>query len=159
MSDDNKKPLKLVKIFKDALDGSVNVQPVGYEKIDDERVLERYRYTQSYNDGSSFGHDPKLSFLVETVVYDFKLFRATTTTTLMKAKGYEILHTNVQTTPFSQIENKQAIIDAHRALVELKGNPPSLSDILGYSVKTREDIHLEPPLKLKEKGGSGTPEL
>ena len=32
--------------------------------------------------------------------------------------------------PFSQIENPQCIIDAHRALTELGGHPPALDDVL-----------------------------
>lgn len=109
---DAKKELKLVR------DETAKWRLEGYQRLDDEVVFYR-RYvpiTKELN-----------SILVQ--MYDFSSFLLTT---ILDAKGYNSATTAnaMQVIPFRDIGNKQAIKDAHRALLELGGTPPALEKVL-----------------------------
>jgi hypothetical protein len=110
-----KKELKLVK------DETAKWRLEGYQRLDEEIVFYR-RYvpiTKELN-----------SILIQ--VYDFSAYLMTT---ILDAKGYNTSTTAsaMQVIPFRDIGNKQAIKDAHQALVELGGSPPPLEQVLGIA--------------------------
>ncbi len=110
-----KKELKLIK------DETAKWRLEGYQRLDDEIVFYR-RYvpiTKELN-----------SILIQ--VYDFSAY---TMTTILDAKGYNTSTTAsaMQVLTFRDIGNKQAIKDAHQALIELGGSPPPLEQVLGVA--------------------------
>lgn len=110
-----RKELKLVK------DETAKWRLEGFQKLDDEIVFYR-RYvpvTKELN-----------SILIQ--VYDFSSYLLTT---ILDAKGYNTSTTAsaMQVIPFRDIGNKQAIKDAHQALIELGGSPPALDNVLGIA--------------------------
>ncbi len=157
MTDDTPKPLQMVKIFKDAAGGGKTQNQLGYELIDHERVLERVVYSQDYFSSAEKFNDLATGYVRVTMAYDFKAFEVRTVTTLTKQRTSTVVHTDITTKPFSQIENKQAIIDAHRALTELGGTPPPLEDIIRISVKTLRPLEIGPPLQIKAGKGPSEP--
>jgi hypothetical protein len=91
----------------------------GYQRLDDRIVMYR-RYVPVTRDLNS----------ILMHVFDFN---SNQTTVIVDTKGYDArgAATAMQIMHFSQYENKQAIKDAHRALTDLGGHPPSLGVILG----------------------------
>lgn len=87
---------------------------VGYQRVDDMTVLERKNVPLSPDSNS---------FLV--YVYDFN----TKIMLTIIEQNDEIKSTTVK--PFSEVEGREAIMDAHRALSskKLKGTPPPLDEI------------------------------
>jgi hypothetical protein len=110
-----KKELKLVK------DETAKWRLEGYQKLDEEIVFYR-RYipvTKELN-----------SILIQ--IYDFSSYLMTT---ILDAKGYNSSTTAsaMQVIAFRDIGNKQAIRDAHQALVELGGSPLPLEHVFGVN--------------------------
>jgi hypothetical protein len=116
MTEESKrKELKLVR------DETAKWRLEGYQKLDEEIVFYR-RYvpiTKELN-----------SILIQ--IYDFSAYLMTT---ILDAKGYNTSTTAsaMQVMPFRDIGNKQAIKDAHQALLELGGTPPPLDHVLGIA--------------------------
>ena len=133
MADAAPKPLKLVKLFNNGT--SPNEQD-GYEKVDSDRVIERFFYPLRWR---SFD---KMQMETEVVVtlYDFKSFTATETRETINRSGEVIGGPSHTVIPFSAFENKQAIADAHRALTELGGEPASIEALLNEDVTTKKTI-------------------
>jgi hypothetical protein len=55
-------------------------------------------------------------------------------------------------THFSEIEGKQAILDAHRALTLLSGSPPPIGEVLGM-LKLGKDVKVLSPVKFRPGDG------
>jgi hypothetical protein len=118
----------------------------GWQKVDDTTVLERKRipYYADWTEGEIH--------TVQTTVYDFLKYEVTTTSQRedhITSKEGEPARTYVRS--FSEIEGKQAIRDAHRALTELGGTPPPLDEIQGIDVALRKDIPVSSPIRLKSQ--------
>lgn len=134
---DEERPLKLVTDFSKA-----NArEQYGWQFMDDTTVLERKKlpilfYTNA--DAERWG--------VIVTVYDFNSFQSITY--VQHAYDTEAKTPSVFRTHFSEIENKQCILDAHRALVQLGGNPPSIDDVQGL-LRLDKDMKVRSPLKLK----------
>lgn len=112
---DKKKDLRLVRDEREKERWNFE----GYQRLDDKLVMYR-RYipvTRELN-----------SILMH--VFDFNAYQ---TTVVIDTKGYDAggAAASMQIINFRDYENKQAIRDAHRALVDLGGNPPPLSVVLG----------------------------
>jgi hypothetical protein len=110
-----KKELKLVR------DEASRWRLEGYQKLDDTIVFYR-RYipiTKELN-----------SILIQ--MWDFSSYLMTT---ILDAKGYNTSTTAsaLQVISFRDIGNKQAIKDAHQALIQLGGTPPPLTQVLGIA--------------------------
>jgi hypothetical protein len=140
----NPRPLKLVKIFDDS---SRPNQQQGYEKVDDDRVLERYSYPLRWRNNDNM----KIETAMVVTLFDFKSFTATETREVLDRTGGlmgDILHTSI---PFSAFENKQAIADAHRALIELGGNPPPIDALLNEDVAVKKPVTTLKAIQLNKK--------
>ena len=122
----------------------------GYEKIDDDRVLERYFAPVMYE---LYSNNAK-SFAVTTTLFDFKAFQATVTTQQVDMQLKPLTEPASAIVPFSAFENKMAIEDAHQALTELGGTPCSIEDILDRTLATKRGIT---PLKPPSFGPKKTP--
>jgi hypothetical protein len=108
-----KKELKLVR------DETQKWRLEGYQKLDEGIVLYR-RYipvTKELN-----------SILIQ--MYDFTSYQMTV---ILDAKGYNsgTMASAMQVIPFADVGNKQALRDAHQALVELGGDPPPFEQVIG----------------------------
>jgi hypothetical protein len=144
MSSSLPKKLKFVQAFNEQT-GRTHETQSGYQKIDDDRVLERYFVPVVLNAYSDKSVDRTQAV---TTVYDFKSFMATVYTTALNPNLSIAGETQVMT-PFSAIENKQAVLDARRALIELGGHPAEVEDYL--NVATKRDIKPMGALQLTPK--------
>lgn len=113
MGEQQKKELRLVR------DDTAQWQYEGYQRLDDKLVMYR-RYVPVTKELNS----------IMIQLFDFNSYLMTI---VLDAKGYNSSNasTAMQVIPFKDIGNKQAILDAHQALSDLGGKPPSLSDVLG----------------------------
>ena len=147
MAQNPPKKLKMVEAFDKAKGARTVEQQTGYEKVDDERVLERYFHPliwQRFETGVTAQQ-------VTVTLYDFKSFTATVSTqTLDKNLSLqgEVTHHII---PFSQFENRQAIRDAHRALEELGGSPPALEDFTVFDMSTKAPIPMPKTAQFTKK--------
>lgn len=141
------KKLKFVQAFDKAAGARTSEQQSGYEKVDDNRVLERYFHPILYQ-----RFEKQVTTQQVTVtLFDFSSFTATVTTmTLDKNESLQGA-VNTTTIPFSQFENKQALRDAHRALEELGGTPPPLDDFSGLTMATKGAIAAPDKAQFKQK--------
>ncbi|MEZ0261601.1 MAG: hypothetical protein ACAH80_11370 [Alphaproteobacteria bacterium] len=132
MADPGKKKLKLVDDFETA-----SWRMEGWQKVDDDTVLHRRRIPVT---GDRNG--------IMLQIFDFNTFQLTT---IFDLKGYNTgeLSGSMQVIPFSQIENKQALKDAHQALTDLKGNPPHIDIVLGVDVTLDKNVTVRGPIKLR----------
>lgn len=134
---EEQRPLKLVKEFSKA---NCHAQ-YGWQKMDDTTVLERKKLPilfYSNTDAERWG--------VIVTVYDFNSFQSITY--VQHAYDNEAKTPSVFRTHFSEIENKQCVLDAHRALTELGGSPPPLEDVQGM-LRLDKDMKVRGPLRLK----------
>lgn len=127
-----KKQLKLVRRFNDICGSDDTDKQFGYQKIDDTTVLERKDLPVF-----AYGSTDEYVGAVMISVYDFKNCEVMTYV-------QQVYFADDNTTdhrpqiflrPFSQVEGKQGIADAHEALVQLRGNPPPLEEISGLEPK------------------------
>lgn len=142
--DNNPRPLKLVKIFDDSAKPN---QQQGYEKVDDDRVLERYFYPLRWRKHDNM----QMETAVVVTLFDFKSFTATETRETIDRNGAHIgdmVHTVI---PFSAFENRQAIADAHRALTELGGNPAPIDTLLNEDVTVHKNVAPLKTIQLNRK--------
>lgn len=127
-----KKQLKLVRRFNDICGSDDTDKQFGYQKIDDTTVLER-KELPVFAYGSTSDHIGA----VMVSVYDFK--NCEVMTYVQQVYFADSSDTNprpqVFLRPFSQIEGKQGIIDAHEALTQLRGSPPPLEELSGLEPK------------------------
>lgn len=136
----DQRPLKLATVFN----GDDADKQFGWQKVDELTVLERKMipfFAPSY--------EPEI-YTLQVTVYDFLKFEVTTTTQRedkITAKDGGDAKTYVKS--FSEVEGKQAIRDAHRALTDLGGTPPSLDEIQGIDVTLKKDMSVTSPIKLK----------
>ena len=141
---DNRK-LTLAKPFNAAgtsLERTISEQ-IGYVKVDDLTVLERKLIPIMTSD-----RNPDLAVL-RIDVYDFNNYTVTNYSKSIGGTEEPLSHTMRD---FSQIEGKNAIRDAHRALVELGGCPPSLDEIMQYVVELQKNVSVSAPLRLTKSG-------
>jgi hypothetical protein len=126
--DPHNRPLKLVTEFNRE---NAHKQ-YGYQFVDETTVLERKKIPVAVYSNSSDS-----PWAVMITVYDFNSRQ--TVTYVQQTFDAEARTPQVFQHPFSAVEGKQAIADAHRALVALGGNPPPLEDVLdaGDLGKTR----------------------
>jgi hypothetical protein len=132
------RPLNLIEAFGKP---SRAAEAFGYMKVDDTTVLERKKIPI----GEQLNHSGYNTIsTIWTTVYDFKSQHVLTFT-----------HTNssADTQPviksFNQI-GEEALLDAHRALLELGGNPSplSLDNANAFAQGTRRDLPARKPLEL-----------
>ncbi len=136
------KKLKLIEAFNATKGFRSMAMQSGYEKIDSDRVLERYFAPVIY---ALYGDSVK-SFSMTTTVFDFKSYLATVTTQQISGSFEPLTEPSSAIVPFSGFENKTAIEDAHQALTQLGGDPGSIEDILDRSFSTKRAITpLKPP--------------
>ena len=136
------KKLKFVEAFNAARGFRSIPMQSGYEKIDSDRVLERYFAPISYE---LYGEGAK-AYAMTTTVFDFKSFTATVTTQQVSQRLEPLTEPAAAIIPFSAFENKMAIEDAHQALTELGGAPAPIEDLLDRSLTTKRAITpLKPP--------------
>jgi hypothetical protein len=136
----DQRPLSLVTTFN----SREPMKQYGWQKVDDTTVLERKKIPFF---ATWFEAD---LYTIQVTVYDFLKFEVTTMTQRedhIKSREGDEAKSYVKT--FSEMEGKQAIRDAHRALTELKGNPPPLDEIYGIDVVLKKDIPVSSPIKLK----------
>ncbi|MDE1153493.1 MAG: hypothetical protein PW788_13230 [Micavibrio sp.] len=141
------KKLKLVQAFDRAKSFRTQQDQTGYEKVDDDRVLERYFQPLLWEKLSS----GVTMQLMTSTLFDFKSYTATVSTMTMngnQAVQGEPSHVLV---PFSAFENKRAIVDAHRALIELGGDPGPIDDIINNELVTRRPIAPMKPAQFSKK--------
>lgn len=141
--------LKFVEAFDKAKGRLSQDDQSGYEKVDDQRVLERYFHPVLWQPLEA----KVTSQLVTVTLYDFKSFTATISTqTLDKS---QTMQSGVTSTivPFSAFENKDAIRDAHRALTELGGSPPPLEQITSLDFTTKSPLSAPRPAQFGRKPG------
>lgn len=136
----DQRPLKLVTAFS----SRQPTEQYGWQKVDDTTVLERKKIPFF-----ATWYDTEL-YTIQVTVYDFLKFEVSTSTQRedhIKNKEGEPAKTYVKA--FSEMEGKQAIRDAHRALTDLKGSPPPLDEIYGIDVILKKDIPVSTPIRLK----------
>jgi hypothetical protein len=126
-------------INRTSLDSSIANQ-LGYQKVDALTVLER-KLIPLLPSPTKSDHG-----IVRTDVYDFNNFTVTSYTLHIVGDEQSLSETSRD---FSAVEGKQSIRDAHRALCDLGGTPPSLDEIMGYIIELRKDVTIAPPLRLK----------
>jgi len=141
------KKLKLIEAFDRNKGYRKAEDQTGYEKVDDERVIERYFHPLLWEKMSS----GVTMQLMTATLYDFKSYTATVSTMTLNANQAvqgEPVHVVV---PFSTFENKKAIVDAHRALVELGGDPGVIDDIISSDFATKRAITPLKPAQFPKK--------
>ncbi len=142
--DIDRKPreLKLIEQFDAAASDLGGHAPdiVGYQKVDDLTVLERKLIPVFVVPGKT-DH-----IVIQTDVYDFNDYSVTH---YALAYGKDDVFQPPVREKFSEVEGKQSIRDAHRALVELGGNPPAIDEIMSYVLELTRDVSVSNPLKLK----------
>lgn len=116
MLDQSDRPLKLAKEFNE----KDHTATVGYEKVDETTVLERKRVPVTLAKGGDY-----VAYIV--TVFDFKQRLLTH----LARDQYQNTTFPPTYRNFSDVEGKEAILDAHRALVLLGGTPPPIEEILG----------------------------
>ena len=114
---------------------------VGYEKIDDTTVLERKVIPLVTSSKASD------QVVVRVDVYDFNAYTVTSYT--VRAGHSDVAPMVTSNRDFSQVEGKQSIRDAHRALVALEGSPPQLDEIMDFGVELKKSLTAATPIKLK----------
>ncbi len=133
-------PKKLPKVDFNLL-SSAESRLTGYQKIDDNTVLYR-RFVP-------MDQWRKASLMQ---IFDFTTYQMST---LVENRGGNTgeYTTNMTVTPFSEIENKQGIRDAHQALVEQGGTPPALDQVLSLGMRLEKDLPVRgTPVTFKPKG-------
>ncbi|MBI1215842.1 MAG: hypothetical protein GC185_08500 [Alphaproteobacteria bacterium] len=140
---DNKKKLKLVEPFNENT-GRTQKMQTGYEKIDDDRVVERYFVPILW---TSYSERAQRSQVV-TTLYDFKSFTATIYSMTLDRDGDPNGNETQTVVPFAGLENKQAVLDARRALIELGGQPAEVEEYL--NVATTREIKPMRTLQMKK---------
>lgn len=141
--DKDTRKLNLLKDFTSVAGTSIEqtiLSQVGWQKVDELTVLERKAFPIVI---TTRGNDHAM---VRMDVYDFSNY---TVTTYNMSNGDDCTHLPPVQRNFSDVEGKQCIRDAHRALVELGGCPPPLDEIMGYIVELKKNVSISPPLKLK----------
>lgn len=133
--DDRK--LTLVTEFND------KAQQQGWQKVDDLTVLERKIVPV-------FSVTSETSVLVTIDIYDFNKYEVTSFA--KQTPHHEGMNGTVTKRNFSEVEGKQAIRDAHRALLLLEGHPPPLDEVMGYIVELQKSVPVNGPLRLKPPG-------
>jgi hypothetical protein len=119
------------------------MEQVGYEKVDDLTVLERKVIPLITSSKVSD------QIMIRVDVYDFNSYTVSSYDVRAGHSDAEALQ--VRSRNFSEIEGKQCIRDAHRALTELKGSPPPLDEIMNYIMELKNDVSVSTPLKLKTR--------
>lgn len=114
---------------------------VGYQKVDDTTVIERKIIPLV------IGLKSDDQILVRTDVYDFN--NCTLTSYTVRAGHSDAPFRESPSRNFSEIEGKQCIRDAHRALVALDGAPPPLDDIMDFCVELKKSVTASRQLQLK----------
>ncbi|MEZ0261600.1 MAG: hypothetical protein ACAH80_11365 [Alphaproteobacteria bacterium] len=140
----DQRPLTLVTVFN----SREPQKQYGWQKVDDTTVLERKKipYYATWFDSDIYA--------LQVTVYDFLKFEVTTMIQREdRIKGNDKESPDPQTyvKSFSEVEGKQAIRDAHRALTELKGNPPPLEEIYGLDMVLKKDVSVSSPIRLKSQ--------
>jgi len=131
--DPDKRPLPLVTEFNQE-----NAKgQFGYQMIDDLTVLERKRLPVNVYNNS--GAEP---WAVLITVYDFNSLQALTY--VQQAYDSNARTPQVFRTHFSEIEGRQAIADAHRALTLLGGSPPPLETVMDATGMAKPKISRRP---------------
>lgn len=125
------KKLKFAEAFDKAKGPRTPEQQSGYEKVDDQRVLERYFHPVLWQQWEA----AVTTQLVTVTLYDFKAFTATVTTMTLDKNLNLQGEVKSSILPFSQFENRKALEDAHRALKELGGDPAPLDDFSSMTLK------------------------
>lgn len=113
------RPLKLVREFNQ----ENAPRQYGWQKVDDTTVLERKKIPVCV-----FSNSNETIWGVWIRMYDFNA--AQVLNYVQQCYDSSARTPDSTIIPFSQIENPQCIVDAHRALRELGGHPPALEDIL-----------------------------
>lgn len=140
----DERKLKLLDEFnitRTSLDDSIPDQ-IGYQKVDALTVIERKLIPLLPSAKKSD------QGVLRVDVYDFNNF---TVTSYSLHVGLEDQRLSERTRDFSDVQGKQSIRDAHRALVELGGSPPPLDEIMGYIMELEKNVSISTPLKLKTK--------
>lgn len=140
---DDGRPLKLVTEFNQAN----SEKQFGWQKMDDVTVLERKKIPVCV-----FSNSENALWGVMITIYDFSSFQ--TMTYVQQCFDSGARTPTAFRTHFSEIEGKQAIADAHRALTLLGGSPPPLDEVLGFSTIAKE-MKVRQPLRLRPAGGEG----
>lgn len=140
---DTQKPLPLVTIFKEGnsqrIKNSVpgaSIPQNGYQLVDAERVLFRQSISLSLEEkyiGEGCYSVVSPSEMKIVTLYDFHSCFITTMYEHV-TKGVRVNAGPPLVIPFSAVEREEAIYEAHRALTELGGNPPSLDGVIQVKV-------------------------
>jgi hypothetical protein len=140
----DKRQLKLLDAFDVAASDAPDEtgDQVGYQKVDDTTVLERKIIPLAI---ASTVSD---QILMRTDVYDFNNFTVTSYTVRLGHSDAPFRESPSRN--FSDIEGKQCIRDAHRALTELGGSPPPLDEIMDFCVELKKSVAASRPLQLKQ---------
>lgn len=85
---------------------------------------------------------------VVTTLYDFKSFTATIYSMTLDRDGDPNGNETQTVVPFAGLENKQAVLDARRALIELGGQPAEVEEYL--NVATTREIKPMRTLQMKK---------
>ena len=142
MAASNDRELKLVDAFDAAVSDMGEDAPasVGYQKVDALTVLERKLIPIL----TLPGHTDHI--IAQVDVYDFNNYSMTR---YALAFGNDNVAQPSRTVNFSDVEGKQCIRDAHRALVALGGSPPPLDEIMDFGVELKKSLTASRQLQLK----------
>lgn len=127
------RPLQLVHHFnKENASGQY-----GWQMVDDTTVLERKKIPVCV-----FSNNDNMIWGVWIRVYDFNAGQVLNY--VQQCYDSNARSPEIQTMHFSEVENPQAILDAHRALTELGGHPPALEDVLPTRGLTKPSLKNKP---------------
>lgn len=110
----------------------------GWQKVDDTTVLERKKIPVCV-----FSNNDNMIWGVWIRMYDFNAGQVLNY--VQQCYDSNARTPEIQTLNFSDIENPQAIADAHRALTELGGHPPALEDVLPTRGLSKPGLKAKPP--------------
>lgn len=141
------KKLKLIEAFDKTKQGGRSAeQQTGYEKVDDQRVVERFFHPLLWQRS-----EQQLAIQQMTVVlYDFKSFTASVSQMFVDRNLSIQGDVKTSTVPFSAFENKQALREAFRALKELGGDPTPFED-RAFTMSTETELAAPPRATFKPK--------
>lgn len=141
-----KKPLKLVRsVAKNPFSAAFNNDQWGYQMVDDTKVVERTEIPVEFKDGKVSNRT------VVATLYDFTKYEITTTSVSYLNGSEQAASSTVTSIPFSQLEGKEALFDARRALQELGGTPPRLDDISKALGNPRQAIQAPKTATFKQR--------
>jgi hypothetical protein len=133
----DERKLKLVTDFNE------NSDQRGWQKVDELTVIERKIVPM-------FSVSSENSVVLKIDIYDFNKYEVTGVVKQMP--HHEGMNAAVTVRSFTEVEGKQSIRDAHRALVALGGTPPPLDEVMGYIVELQKNVPVGGPLRLKTPG-------